>query len=575
MRILSIAAVAAGLLAQLWTAQVRAEDACRPLRVLPAGAVMAIDRHSYELMPRLTARTVADFTLAQGALGPAEALFGPGQTSTELARAVLLPGAKIGGSILEGDRAELSFAQGRGHLVLARDGRRYAVEIRDQKAYAYGADQPLAVGPDLVSAAALILPAHLKLRLEQDGSMTIPKGSTLEWNLNDASTTSLVLQSSAMLEETNAQRSAARVVAIRPMKVLPGGELQVQLQASGIDFKANPPVFCFQRQDASVNEVGDVVGTQGELLSLVADVATFNVRVPQQLGVSGMFAARAFSVPLGLRILAYGEKSLQVDAYTKLALSSRLLAAVASLLVTVGVVLLSAIVLSDSKPLVLMQELAQHSGGRYSLSNIQICMWTMLVLYALCYVWLATGEILSISSGILILLGISGTTSVTSQTLEAMQAQPQISSGNGLRDLVSKDGSFDMMRFQMLGFTIFTWCYALVSVLRSEGLPEIPEHLYLLMGISNTTYVASKLPGVLTSTPAPAAPAATATTYPGEASPDADTVKRLQEQFKVTQSGLLDEATRAAIVSYKQQQGIIPATPRLDQLLLDKLVRKP
>jgi hypothetical protein len=135
--------------------------------------------------------------------------------------------------------------------------------------------------------------------------------------------------------------------------------------------------------------------------------------------------------------------------------------------------------------------------------------------------------------------------------------------------LVSTDGNFDPMRFQMLGFTLFTWVYALVSVLKSEGLPEIPEHLYILMGISNTSYVASKLPPVLAGTPA----STTALTQPGDVAPDVPTLRQFQAKLKVAQTGVLDEATRAAIINFKKQNSIIPASPLLDAMLLEKVLK--
>jgi hypothetical protein len=59
--------------------------------------------------------------------------------------------------------------------------------------------------------------------------------------------------------------------------------------------------------------------------------------------------------------------------------------------------------------------------------------------------------------------------------------------------VVSPDGESDLLRFQMLGFRLFTWFYSLISVIRSEGLPEIPENMYVLMGISNAAYIGSKM----------------------------------------------------------------------------------
>jgi hypothetical protein len=52
---------------------------------------------------------------------------------------------------------------------------------------------------------------------------------------------------------------------------------------------------------------------------------------------------------------------------------------------------------------------------------MQILMWTLLVIFALCYVWVANGILL----GVLALLGISGTTSVLARTVEGYGNKPQ------------------------------------------------------------------------------------------------------------------------------------------------------
>ncbi|WP_287670836.1 hypothetical protein [Accumulibacter sp.] len=154
-----------------------------------------------------------------------------------------------------------------------------------------------------------------------------------------------------------------------------------------------------------------------------------------------------------------------------------------------------------SNPAVVIRNLVTNaSSGRYSLSNLQILLWTLLVIFALSYAWFSTGVLLPLSSGILVLLGISGATSILARMAEGTDHSTAEPATNPLRkDLVwSEKEGFDLLRFQMLGFTLFTLSYSLVSVLRNEGLPDIPENLYTLMGISNAAYIGGKLPDKLT-----------------------------------------------------------------------------
>lgn len=572
------------LCAALQLAPALAADACRPARPLPALSTITLDRQSYDVAPRLKAVTVADLELPGGAVASSE--LGPAKEGArfQLKQAVIVSGVVLASDVIGSGPADLSFGSESARVTVISDGRRHAIDVRKGQAYGSLATAPLTVSPDLSSSRPFMIAANSWITLGKNNRVVVAQGSTLEWDLNDfKNAMPLILRRSVVLEETNTGHSAARVLAVRPQRVLPGGSLQVEMQAPDFDFNSQPPTFCFARARLAGAGAGDAVGVQGDLISRVGNTVVFQVRVPTALhllkktpdgeALEPPWWALEPGMPFNLRVLAYGDDALEVDTAIALGLTSRPRSVVAALVFTALMLIVSAVIFRKQRLFGPSTGMGLKHYGRYSLSNVQVCMWTMLVLFALCYVWYATGEILTISSGVLILLGISGVTTVSARTLEALQAPkdsvaPETASA---RDLItSEDGNIDLVRFQMLAFTIFTWIYAFVSVLKSEGLPEIPENLYLLMGISNATYVASKLPGAMGGTsgsPAPAVP------KPGETVLDAATIRLIQAQLKVAQTGVLDTATRDAIIAYKREHKLIPATGTLDKLLIAKLLR--
>ena len=229
-------------------------------------------------------------------------------------------------------------------------------------------------------------------------------------------------------------------------------------------------------------------------------------------------------------------------------------------------------------PFAIVGALVRGGSSRYSLSNLQVLMWTVLVIFALAFNWSTTGELLEISNGILVLLGIAGGTSVLTRTLSAQtpsapqtHAESVESVDSPIKSMfVSEEGGFDLLRFQMLGFTIFTWLYALDSVLRNQGLPEIPESLYWLMGISNGAYLGGKVPGALQSKPDGRGATTDGLSDAEKQIPVSD-LKKAQAALGIAQTGIIDDVTRAAVVKFKLDNGIVPANGRLDRMLLEKV----
>jgi hypothetical protein len=115
--------------------------------------------------------------------------------------------------------------------------------------------------------------------------------------------------------------------------------------------------------------------------------------------------------------------------------------------------------------------------GYASLSQLQIVLWTFVVAGSAVYVMALSGELIQITTGTLVLLGISGTVSVLSRWHDAAQqtaaAPPRLPRWS---DLVVNDVNghreIDVTRVQMLYFTVITAIFVVMKVLTSYVIPE-------------------------------------------------------------------------------------------------------
>jgi hypothetical protein len=145
--------------------------------------------------------------------------------------------------------------------------------------------------------------------------------------------------------------------------------------------------------------------------------------------------------------------------------------------------------------------------GFASLSQFQIILWTFVVGAAAIYVMALSGNLIGITSGTLVLLGIAGVTTILARVppIGAKSGGgPAGSGGSGppaasrapkWSDLVIVDRALqeiDVTRVQMLIFTMISASFVALKVLTSYEIPEIPEGYLALMGISNGVYLTGK-----------------------------------------------------------------------------------
>jgi hypothetical protein len=141
----------------------------------------------------------------------------------------------------------------------------------------------------------------------------------------------------------------------------------------------------------------------------------------------------------------------------------------------------------------------------YSISKTQIMIWTYITLFGLVYVYLLTGNFMSITNQVLILLGVGGGTALGAK-MNALSRVPRISSKYlelvkeeeqkklpHLRDLITIDKRPNIFKFQILVFTLFTAFVVFIEILENYAFPEIPDGLITLMGISSGVYLGNEV----------------------------------------------------------------------------------
>jgi hypothetical protein len=138
-----------------------------------------------------------------------------------------------------------------------------------------------------------------------------------------------------------------------------------------------------------------------------------------------------------------------------------------------------------------------NPDGVASLSQFQVMLWTFVVAAAAVFVMVLSGNLISISSQMLTLLGIAGGTqilaSVNRDKPPAGTAYPTPGKPAWSQMLVDKfSGDIDVTRVQMLMFTLITAAFVAVQVVATYSIPDISDSFMVLMGISNGVYLAGR-----------------------------------------------------------------------------------
>jgi hypothetical protein len=122
------------------------------------------------------------------------------------------------------------------------------------------------------------------------------------------------------------------------------------------------------------------------------------------------------------------------------------------------------------------------------------------------YVFLRTWDLLAMTPEVMALLGFAGATTVLSKLINSRDATvinddgtvapvPMLPSSFSWRQLLESAGRFDLLKVQLLVFTILIILYVIYRVIREGVFPALDENFLLLMGVSNGVYLGSKLTG--------------------------------------------------------------------------------
>jgi hypothetical protein len=132
----------------------------------------------------------------------------------------------------------------------------------------------------------------------------------------------------------------------------------------------------------------------------------------------------------------------------------------------------------------------------YSLSKCQLAWWTLIIFCSVGYIFSITGELPTITSQALILLGISmGTTAAATIINASGETQkPNKHQGFWFIDLLWDNNAISIHRFQMVIWTIFLGVYFLIRARDNLNIPELGSDLLTLMGISSGAYIGLKIP---------------------------------------------------------------------------------
>ena len=309
----------------------------------------------------------------------------------------------------------------------------------------------------------------------------------------------------------------------------PGGEISFTVRS----FVQIPPdalvIVCFRwkrdgtRQDnfITVRPTHLDLTDAGRLLRVTVVVPHTLPKPPPRFSGDGEYAG-LYLVPLAeVRILVLAkDRSIAADVAHTIGIASPFWALLmAALTLFLAFALLSLISHRRLKRLGLAGldpfiRIITTPDGYASLAQLQMVLWTFVVLAAAVYVMVLSGDLIEITSGTLVLLGISGAVTVATQLHDQAQtakaapaAGPQTQRKPVWSDLivneVNGERQIDVARVQMLYFTLVTAVFVVMRVLTAYVIPEIPQGFQILMGISNAVYFGSKV-----AQPAPASAAA-------------------------------------------------------------------
>lgn len=148
-----------------------------------------------------------------------------------------------------------------------------------------------------------------------------------------------------------------------------------------------------------------------------------------------------------------------------------------------------------------------RDNGPFSLSFTQLLFWTALVMGGFIYTLLLTDTPSSFNSSILLLMGISLTTTgfaslIDGNKLSTHDANPK-KHISFFKDLLTDGNSYSVQRVQAFAWNLILGIYFVIYTINNKEMPEFSSTLLFLAGFSSTSYLAAKLPENTATKPKP------------------------------------------------------------------------
>jgi len=136
--------------------------------------------------------------------------------------------------------------------------------------------------------------------------------------------------------------------------------------------------------------------------------------------------------------------------------------------------------------------------GPYSLAQTQLMFWTILILGGFIYTLVLTSISNSINTSVMLLLGISITTTGAATFVDYYKkVTPAITvipknQGSFFRDILSDGDTYSVQRIQTAVWNLVLGLYFIYYTMDNKAMPIFPDTLLVLAGVSSAGYVASK-----------------------------------------------------------------------------------
>ncbi len=318
----------------------------------------------------------------------------------------------------------------------------------------------------------------------------------------------------ALVELPRSPEAGGTTLLYDPDRMPQGGFVTLVVRQPGFDFTKARLRVCFRGRMADPkDDAKEPFFKSTEILVESAEVGEAKLRAQVPIFTGGIrrfdWTSSWTAALADLRVIATAGEGKMVDVSRLFRIPFRLMGLGLAIVALLLAYILPAVFVGKfrkAKGLVgLMNPIWLAAGkiGKASLSLFQIWLWTLVVFASTVYVLFVAGKLIDITEGVLVLLGISGASSLAAKfTAVAREERGRaVAEKEGVKeerepqwfDLVSTTGRFDLFKFQMLIFTLVTAIFVIRSILHDYSFPEVPGGLLILMGISNGVYLGGKV----------------------------------------------------------------------------------